>query len=128
MNSKMAFRAVKMAAVVIVFAAFTACSNNSSGNPMSPNPNPNPGPGTTAVSISGFAFNPASVTVKMGDKVKWTNMDNTGHTVTSNNGGFASSGVLNQNATYTVTFGMTGTFDYHCSIHPTMTGTVTVTP
>ena len=130
MKSKTAWRTLKMAAVVVVFAALTACSNNSSSNPVSPNPNPNPnpGPGTTAVNISGFAFVPSSVTIKAGDKVTWTNKDNTAHTVTSDNGAFASSGALSQNQTYSVTFGMAGTFPYHCSIHPTMTGTVTVTP
>lgn len=128
MKSKTTWRTVKMAVVVVVFAVLAACSNNSSSNPMSPNPNPNPGPGMSAVNISGFAFVPSSITVKVGDKVTWTNKDNTAHTVTSDNGGFTSSGTLAQNQTYSVTFGMAGTFPYHCSIHPTMTGTVTVSP
>ncbi len=128
MNSRKTWQAAVMASLVMVMAVFAACSNNnSSNNPMSPNPNPGP-TGSNAVNISGFAFAPATITVKAGDKVTWTNKDSTAHTVTSDDGRFASSGTLSQNQTYTVTFGTAGTFAYHCSIHPTMTGTVTVTP
>ena len=41
-------------------------------------------PGTdSTVTISGFAFNPSVITVKPGQTVHWTNLDNTTHTVTS---------------------------------------------
>ncbi len=127
MNSRKTWQAAVMASLVMVMAVFAACSNNSSNNPMSPNPNPGP-TGSNAVNISGFAFVPATITIKVGEKVTWTNKDSASHTVTSDDGGFASSGTLSQNKTYSVTFGTAGTFPYHCSIHPTMTGTVTVTP
>jgi len=83
--------------------------------------------GNVAVSISGFAFHPATITVVIGvnNTVTWTNDDSTTHTVTSDSSLFGS-GDLAQHATYTHTFDQAGTYGYHCSIHPTMKGTVHV--
>jgi plastocyanin len=82
--------------------------------------------GASAVTIQNFAFNPPTLTVKVGTEVTWTNQDSTTHTVTFDTGG-AKSGDLAQGATYKQTFSSAGTLTYHCSIHPTMTATVTVT-
>ena len=83
---------------------------------------------TDTVAIQNFAFTPVSITVKKGTKVTWTNKDSTAHTVTENDGksGPASSDV-NPGQTYSFTYNTVGTFQYHCSIHPSMTGSVTVT-
>ena len=77
------------------------------------------------VTVQGFAFGPASITVNTGDSVTWTNKDSTAHTVTADGGSFdqplpASGG------TATITFNTAGTFPYHCTIHPNMHGTVVV--
>lgn len=79
--------------------------------------------GGNSVSIQNFSFNPASITVKAGDTVTWTNNDSTTHTVTGS--GF-DSGPLASGATFSHKFDTAGSFDYHCSIHKTMTGTVVV--
>lgn len=78
----------------------------------------------TAVSIANFAFDPASVTVKVGDTVTWTNNDSTTHTITGDGG--LNSGDVAPGSTYSKTFDKAGTYSYHCSIHKTMTGTVVV--
>ncbi|MCV7177292.1 cupredoxin domain-containing protein [Mycolicibacterium sphagni] len=80
----------------------------------------------TAVNITNFAFTPATLTVKVGDTVTWTNKDEEPHTVVANDGSFHSPG-LDGNATYSFTFANPGSFDYICSIHPFMHGTVVVT-
>ncbi|MGH2474370.1 MAG: cupredoxin domain-containing protein [Candidatus Limnocylindrales bacterium] len=77
-----------------------------------------------AVTIAGFAFDPASVTVRVGDSVTWTNQDSAAHTATAS-GTFAS-GDLANGQSFTYTFTTAGTFDYICAIHPTMAGTVVV--
>lgn len=77
------------------------------------------------VSIKGFAFTPAAVTVKKGDSVTWTNNDSPAHTVTANDGDF-DSGELSPGESFTQKFAKAGTFAYHCEIHASMTGTVTV--
>lgn len=78
------------------------------------------------VSIDGFAFVPATLTVKAGTTVTWTNRDEEPHTVASSDGSFHSPG-MGTGATFTHTFSAAGTFDYVCSIHPTMHGSVVVT-
>jgi plastocyanin len=82
--------------------------------------------GASAVTIQNFAFNPRTVTVKVGTKVTWTNQDSTAHTVTFDTGD-TKSGNIAQGATFEQTFSSAGSLTYHCSIHPSMTGTVTVT-
>jgi plastocyanin len=80
---------------------------------------------THDVSISNFAFVPGSVTAAPGDSVRWTNQDGTQHTVTADDGSF-DSGILANGKVFTRAFSGTGTFAYHCSIHPDMTGTIVV--
>ncbi len=84
------------------------------------------GPGTNEVWIKGMAFTPASITVTAGTTIKWTNKDAITHTVTSNTGVFDSQNV-NAGGTYSYTFATVGTYPYHCTIHPSMTGSVVVT-
>ncbi|MGK4585440.1 cupredoxin domain-containing protein [Kitasatospora sp. HPMI-4] len=83
-----------------------------------------------AVTIKNFAFSPATLTVKAGTKVTWTNTDPDAHTVTSKqgSGGPLQSPALATNDTYSYTFDKPGTYPYFCTIHPFMTATVEVTP
>jgi amicyanin len=85
-----------------------------------------PPQGGTAVSISDFKFNPATLTVPVGATVTWTNKDEEPHTIAAKDGSFHSPG-MDTNATYSFTFTTAGSYDYICSIHPFMTGTVVVT-
>ncbi|MEB4208224.1 cupredoxin family copper-binding protein [Mycobacterium sp. 94-17] len=78
------------------------------------------------VSIDGFAFAPVTLTVPAGTTVTWTNRDEEPHTVAAGDGSFRSPG-MGTGATFSHTFSTVGTFDYVCSIHPMMRGTVVVT-
>ena len=91
-------------------------------------PTPTSTPKTVVIQISGFAFSPSSVTIHVGDTVEWENMDSVNHTTTSDNGDPASwdSGALANGATFSFTFTKAGVYAYHCAIHPSMTGTITV--
>jgi plastocyanin len=80
-----------------------------------------------AVIISGFAFDPATITIKVGDTVTWTNQDSVVHTVAADDKSWASDN-LAKGATYSHTFDTAGTFTYLCGVHPTMKGTVIVQP
>ena len=66
------------------------------------------------VQIDQFIFAPQRITVKTGTTVTWINDDDIPHIVVSNNKLFKSK---------TMT---PGTYDYFCSLHPHMTGTVVV--
>jgi len=79
----------------------------------------------SAVTIAGFAFDPATVTIQVGDSVTWTNEDSAPHTATAGDGSF-DTGQLATGDSETVTFDTAGTFAYICSIHPQMTGSVVV--
>lgn len=91
--------------------------------------NPPPATQVESVEIQGFAFSPATLKVKVGTKVTWTNRDSAAHTVTADTGdqsGLKSSS-LNQGDTYSATFTKIGTFSYHCDFHPSMKGNIEVT-
>ena len=78
------------------------------------------------ISIKDFAFGPSTLAVSVGETVTWTNNeDGIGHTTTSDDGVWQS-GTLNPGDTFEFTFTEAGTFTYFCSIHPSMTATVTV--
>lgn len=81
--------------------------------------------GESAVEIKGFAFSPASITVKAGTQVTFTNRDSVGHTATADDASF-DTGILAKDESGTVTFDTPGTFTYHCTPHPNMKGTVVV--
>ncbi|MCZ0984565.1 plastocyanin/azurin family copper-binding protein [Streptomyces diastatochromogenes] len=81
-----------------------------------------------AVAIKNFAFSPATLKVKAGTTVTWTNQDTDAHTVTSaGSGGPLHSAALATDAAYSYTFTKPGTYAYLCTIHPFMTATVEVT-
>jgi plastocyanin len=79
-----------------------------------------------SVSIQDFAFQPASVTVRVGDTVTWTNRDDVVHTVQWSGG--SESPDLENGESYSRTFTSTGVFSYICGPHPFMTGSVRVLP
>jgi plastocyanin len=90
---------------------------------------------TVNVNIIDFGFQPANVTIKAGDTVKWTNTGSFVHTTTSGTttggsrhpDGLWDSGSLSTGQTFSHTFTKAGAFPYYCTPHFTiMTGTVTV--
>jgi plastocyanin len=85
---------------------------------------------TAAVSMKNIQFSPKALTVAKGTTVKWTNQDSVNHDVTKAGGpgpDFSSGqGNLAQGATYQQTLSTPGTIQYKCTIHPGMTGTITV--
>jgi plastocyanin len=80
---------------------------------------------TAPVGIEFQAFAPAQIEVLPGDTVAWTNMSERRHTVTAVDGSF-DSGDLFSGDGFSHEFDVAGSFPYHCTVHPTMTGTVDV--
>ena len=80
-----------------------------------------------SVDIQNWVFDPQDITIFVGDSITWTNQDSTSHTATSNSGPDSfDSGNMQSSAVFTYTFTASGTYNYECSIHPSMTGTITV--
>lgn len=82
--------------------------------------------GTISITITDLAFRPATVTVKAGDTVEWSNNDFVDHTATDADGGWDID--LPAGKTGSVTFNTPGTFGYFCKVHPNMTATINVQP
>jgi plastocyanin len=134
-------------AIVVLASLFilAGCGGSTSGATTSgttsstPTASPTTAPSPTAsgaqatVTIGGvstYRFSPQTFTVKVGTTVTWTNNSQAPHTVTSDDGAPASfNGSLDSSGgTFSFTFAQAGTYNYHCSVHPYMTGTITVTP
>ncbi|MCU7551531.1 cupredoxin domain-containing protein [Chitinophagaceae bacterium LB-8] len=113
-------------AVLIIFFIISACSKSGDGyGGGSNNPPSNNNNNTSSVSMGSSSFSPASITVKTGTTVTWTNNNDMLHTVTADDGSF-NSGDLAYTKTYSHTFSQAGTFHYHCAYHANMKGTVMV--
>jgi len=82
---------------------------------------------TVEVKITGFSFDPATITIKVGSTIKWINMDSAAHTVVSDDNSWTSAR-LKQGDTYTHTFDQAGTYPYHCGLHSSMLATIIVQP
>jgi len=77
------------------------------------------------VKIDNFAFAPQRIVVQAGTTVTWTNADDAPHTVVSTTKLFKSS-ALDTADKFSFTFATPGTYEYFCSLHPHVTGTVVV--
>lgn len=77
------------------------------------------GGSAASVRIEDFAFEPGNLEVPMGATVTWTNQDSAPHDATARNGDWKSDRLSNGESD-TLTFTSAGTFDYYCSIHPSM--------
>jgi plastocyanin len=111
----------------------TSCGSSTPATTTHGNTQTSPPPGQTtgpdfkpaAVSMENFSFVPADLTVAVGTTVTWTNNDAATHTVTSDTGLFDSKD-MGKGSTFNHTFNEKGTFSYHCALHSSMKGTITV--
>jgi len=93
-------------------------SKTPSGSQATQNTNQN------EVTIKDFSFSPEAITVKAGSSVTFTNKDSVTHTITETNKAFDKE--IGPGDTLKITFDKAGTYNYHCSIHPSMKGKVIV--
>ena len=114
-------------AFVLVLACLSAgCASGQ--NPVSP-AGATPAPATVnTITIKDFTFSPATLTVKTGTTVTWVNEDGASHTIASDDGSKfpCTSPQLASRDSYPLAFTQAGTYPYHCSIHPSMKGTIIV--
>ena len=120
------FLAISFVAVGI--AVFSGCSQTSqTATTTSQSTTTTAGGPTASISIASFAFHPNILTVEAGTTVTWTNNDSFSHSVISNAGPASfSSSIFSPGSTYFFQFTLVGTYEYHCGVHPTMTGTIIV--
>jgi plastocyanin len=112
---------------IITIVMMAACGGDGGlGYGVTPPGDESGDPATTnAVAVSDNQFTPSATQVAVGTTVKWTWSGNaSAHNVTFADG--AASATQGANATYSRTFGTVGVFNYHCTIHSGMNGSVTV--
>ncbi|HIG94367.1 MAG: Blue (Type 1) copper protein [archaeon GW2011_AR13] len=104
--------------IIVIFAGFYFFKN--------PNVVKEIPSGDYNIEINNFAFAPQELIVKVGSTVVWNNKDSVKHTVTSDSGTELGSELLGNGESYSHTFNNVGTFEYHCTPHPSMTGKIIV--
>ena len=122
---------------VLALAAAGCGSSNSSSSSTSSSSTPAPassgtsstasssgGGKTVTITMQNIAFNPKSVTAKVGDTIKWVNQDSAPHNVT---GGPLHSPTFGNGSSFTYKATKAGKISYVCTIHPNMTATLTIT-
>lgn len=114
-------RRFSSAALVALSAlALTACSTTDEPAAVAPT-------GPNVVTVADMAYSPAALTIEAGETVTWFFDDTVQHDVV---GLDDASSLLNSSlmttGEYSQTFDEPGTYEYVCTIHPNMTGTVTV--
>jgi plastocyanin len=121
-----------LCAVVALAAAGCGGSNSSSTSSGSSSSAPastaaaSSSGGAVTIKMQNIAFAPKAVTVKVGQKVTWTNEDSVDHNVTSQSGETIKSDNFGKGGTFSFTPKKAGTIKYVCTIHPGMTATLTV--
>lgn len=125
MNKMRLFKRIPGLFCILCLILLAACSSTTKTSTNTTTSTTSNISGGSSVIISNFAFSPDTLTVSAGTTVTWINKDSVNHTVTSDNGIFGSD-MLATNATYTYKFDTSGTFSYHCSVHPSMKATVIV--
>ena len=113
-------------ALVIVGGAVALESKNHK-NPTATNSS-STATATNVVSIKDYMFEPATVRVKPGTTITWTNQDAVNHTITADtaSANAPSSMDIGKGASYSFQFNVPGTYTYHCFPHPYMHGSVIV--
>lgn len=129
-------RTLTLGALLVLAVTFTACGGSYS-NPASPSPNPSPTPPPntgadlviTIVGMNGNqSFSPDPGSLAVGKTVAFYNADGVVHTATANGGAFDTGNIAPGAVSALITVTAVGSFAYHCVLHPTMVGTLNVTP
>jgi plastocyanin len=86
---------------------------------------PQAGALATRLPMQQYSFLPPTATIRRGTTVTWSNEDEAIHTVTAADGSF-DSGRMPIGSTFSMTFATPGTYEYVCSVHAAMRGTLVV--
>jgi plastocyanin len=103
--------------MIMLIASTTGCNTGKNVTPSTPVLDKN------TVLIQNYQFQPAEITIQKGETITWINMDSISHTATALS---FDSGLIGNGQSYKHAFNEVGTFDYHCTPHPYMTGKIIV--
>lgn len=121
--SKTFHRALGASTLAVTALLAGACGGGSSGGGTAEAESEQVDIGPADVTIVNFAYEDAEFTASVGDEVVWVNEGAAPHTVTSD---AFDSGIIRSGAGWMHTFEEAGTYDYWCSNHESMKGTIVV--
>jgi plastocyanin len=101
---------------LVLVAGCTALMLTSAGAPA----------GVADVSVNTRGFQPATLTLRAGDTVTWSNTGSLRHQIVSNTGAFPASPVLQPGQSWSFTFSQQGRFAYHDALHPSLKAAIVV--
>jgi plastocyanin len=81
-------------------------------------------PGESAVVVADFCFLPGAIEIETGDTVRWQLQAEAPHTVRFTDAAVDSGQLAGD---FAIRFNEPGVYEYFCTIHPAMTGSVTAT-
>ena len=134
-SKRSAFLAIAPVVTVALVLALTACGASSSSSSTSRSTVAEVASSTTAatplrgnvnLSISNYAYHPATITVATGARATFTNHDQTSHTATSTKTAF-DTGTFKPGHSATILLKQSGRYTYYCQFHPFMHGAIIVT-
>lgn len=105
--------------MLVLAAVSTGCATTAKAGPAPSAPEP----GDVVVRLVGLDFEPRTIEVSLGQRVRWAWTDSVVHNVVSKD--FASS-KQQDSGTHTVRFDRAGTYPYRCTLHAGMEGTIVV--
>ena len=103
--------------MALILVGFTAYSQHARAHTATADAN--------EIVIQNFAFEPSTLTIKVGEKVTWVNRDDEPHTATATDKRFNSK-TLENGDRFSTEFTSPGTYKYYCALHPKMTGQIIV--
>jgi len=116
---------MRTALLALTSLVIVACSSSTDNNPP-------PNSDVSIVSSAGpgaFSPNPFAISLASKTSVQWGNGTGVPHNLLADGGAPEfSSGNISSGGTFSHTFAAPGSYPYHCTIHPSMVGTITVNP
>lgn len=121
-------------ALLLAAAALVAvgCGSNNSGSTSTAAPSTTSGgaeaggKGGVTVDMKNIQFVPKDITVDKGQTIRWVNQDTVDHDVVAESGATFKSDQFGHGGTFEFKPTKAGKIDYVCTLHPGMTGTITV--
>ena len=111
------YKSILITLSTVLLLIFAGCEDENNDGDVGPGPN--------EIWMQDTQFMPDDKTVEKGATITWINKDSYAHAITTSNGLF-NSGNIDGGETYQYTFDTLGTYQIECTIHPDMTGIVTV--
>jgi plastocyanin len=109
----------------MVVAVLAGCGGDDGGGTSAASSSPCPSD-AVAITMADIKFDPEEATAGVGEKICWTNEDTVDHDAVANSGASFKSALFGEGKTFTTTVDSAGTVKYECTVHPGMTGEITV--